>query len=66
MHTFTKAERQSAEYRMERIEAWNVAIEALRNHESASMENVNLSRRLRENLADRLEREIQQWIADHA
>ena len=66
MHTFSKAELKSFEYRMERIEAWNVAIEALRNHESASEENLDLSRRLRENLADRLEREIRNWQIDHA
>ncbi len=42
MHTFSKAELKSLEYRIERIEAWNIAIEALRNHESASEERVRM------------------------
>lgn len=64
-HTFSKAELRSEEYRIERIEAYNVAIEALRNHESMSEENTELSRRLRENLADKLERELMQWRIAH-
>lgn len=65
LHTFSKAELQSEEYRIERIEAWNIAIEALRHHESMSGENEDMSRRLRENLASRLELEINRWADAH-
>ncbi len=47
---------------MEKIEAYNVAIDALRMHESASGENVDLAQKLRLRLADKLDREIQQWV----
>ncbi len=48
-------------YILEKIEAYNVAIESLRMHESASEENVKLSKKLRNQLADKLDREIQRW-----
>jgi len=49
------------EYKLEKVEAYNVAIDALRIHESASEENIELSFMLRERLACKLEREIQRW-----
>jgi len=48
-------------YKLEKVEAYNVAIDALRIHESASGENTELSWKLREKLASKLEREIDRW-----
>lgn len=48
-------------YCLEKVEAYNVAIEALRAHESASEENTDLAAKLRHKLADKLDREIDRW-----
>jgi hypothetical protein len=52
----------SDRYRLEKIEAYNVAIEALRAHESADPDPDGLDRKLRHRLADKLDREIQRWV----
>lgn len=49
------------EYAEEKLEAYNVAIEALRMHEPASDCDWKLAAMLREKLAKKLEREIQTW-----
>jgi hypothetical protein len=54
--------RSSARYVTEKIEAYNVAIEALRMHESADPDPDGLDCKLRERLADKLDREIQRWV----
>lgn len=53
------------DYIEEKIEAYNVAIEALRAHEPASDGNPELAKRLRHKLADKLDREINRWVAEH-
>lgn len=50
------------EYIIEKVEAYNVAIEALRAHESGSDGNAELGKKLRDQLADKLDREIQTWV----
>ncbi|KKN50826.1 hypothetical protein LCGC14_0628620 [marine sediment metagenome] len=54
------------EYFEEKVEAYNVAIEALREHEPASDGNQKLAKRLREQLANKLDREINNWVAKHS
>lgn len=54
------------EYFEEKVEAYNVAIEALREHEPASDGNQKLAKRLREQLANKLDREINSWVAKHS
>lgn len=54
------------EYFEEKVEAYNVAIEALREHEPASDGNQKLAKRLREQLANNLDREINSWVAKHS
>lgn len=54
------------EYFEEKIEAYNVAIEALRHHEQASDGNRQLSALLRARLVEKLEREIDAWVAKYA
>lgn len=55
------AGRLSHDYWVEKVEAYNVAIEALRMHEPASDCDRALAAGLRERLARKLEREIQRW-----
>lgn len=50
------------EYILEKVEAYNLAIQCLRNHESASEENIELSKKLRLKLANKLDKEIQKWV----
>lgn len=54
------------EYFEEKIEAYNVAIEALRAHEPMSDGNSKLANRLRDQLASKLDREINRWVAKHS
>ena len=54
------------EYFEEKVEAYNVAIEALREHEPVSDGNQKLAKRLREQLANKLDREINNWVAKHS
>lgn len=49
------------EYITEKIEAYNVAISALRHHEGAGDPDSGIAKVLREKLADKLDRECQQW-----
>lgn len=49
-----------AEYVEEKVDAYNVAIEALRHHESDA--DTSFSRAMRMRLADRLDRECQKWV----
>lgn len=49
------------EYATEKLEAYNVAIEALRMHEPGSDCDQELAAKLRERLAQKLEREIAAW-----
>ena len=51
------------EYVMEKVDAFNVAISALRYHESDS--DTQFSRAMRRRLADRLDRECQRWVNNH-
>lgn len=48
-------------YYLEKVEAYNVAIEGLRMHEPASDGDSALAAKLREQLARKLDREIQRW-----
>jgi hypothetical protein len=48
-------------YETEKIEAYNVAIEALRGHEPADGDPTGIAWKLRRALADKLDREIQKW-----
>ena len=48
-------------YRTEKIEAYNVAIEALRMHEPADGDPTGIAYKLRDRLAKKLDREIQKW-----
>ncbi len=57
-----KKSKITPEYELEKIEAYNIAIESLRHHESASKENKKLAKKLRLKLADKLDREIQRWV----
>jgi len=50
------------EYIEEKIEAYDVAINALRLHEPASDCDEALAAKLRERLAQKLENEIQRWF----
>jgi hypothetical protein len=52
-------------YIEEKIEAYNVAIEALRAHEPGSDGDPKLAKRLRDQLANKLDREINRWVAEH-
>jgi hypothetical protein len=52
----------SERYRIEKIEAYNVAINALRHHESGDPDPDGLDVMLREKLADKLDAEIQRWF----
>ena len=52
----------SERYRIEKIEAYNVAINALRHHESADPDPDGLDAMLREKLANKLDGEIQRWF----
>ena len=58
--------RVTDEYTTEKVEAYNVAIEALRNHEPASDCDKELAAQLREKLAAKLERECQRWVNSYA
>lgn len=49
------------EYILEKIEAYNVAIQALYAHESDSDPESGIAKILREKLALKLDREIQRW-----
>lgn len=52
------------DYVAEKIEAYNIAIEALRHHEPSCPHNMELAEKLRNRLADKLDREIQRWLDD--
>lgn len=54
--------RSCAAYVTEKIEAYNIAIEALRCHEPADGDPTGIARKLRRALADKLDREIQNWV----
>lgn len=56
------ASKITEEYRTERIAAYDVAIDSLRGHYSDS-DIPGLSASLREELAAKLEREIQRWVS---
>lgn len=56
--------RITEEYAIEKVEAYNVAIEALRQHEPGSEGNAKLAQHLRERLAQKLDREINRWLAN--
>lgn len=58
-------ERITDEYIEEKVEAYNVAIEALRNHEPMSDGNDKLAKQLRDKLAAKLDREIDRWLCNH-
>ena len=53
------------EYCIEKVEAYNVAIEALRQHEGADDVH-GLSSLLREKLAAKLDKEINAWCAKYS
>lgn len=53
---------KDAFYVTEKIEAYNVAIEALRMHEPADDDTAAISWKLRNRLANKLDREIQRWV----
>lgn len=59
------ATRITDEYIEEKVEAYNVAIEALREHEPMSDGDPKLAKKLRDQLADKLDREINRWLAEH-
>lgn len=59
------ATRITDEYIEEKIEAYNVAIEALRLHEPMSDGDPNLAKKLRNQLANKLDREINRWLAEY-
>lgn len=52
----------SEQYKLEKIEAYEVAIEALRAHEPADGDPTGIAYQLRKALADKLDREIQTWV----
>lgn len=54
--------RSCAIYVTEKVEAYNIAIEALRGHEPADGDPTGIARELRRALADKLDREIQKWM----
>lgn len=54
--------RPSEQFITERVEAHNIAIEALRTHQPADGDPTGLAKRFRTRLADRLDREIQRWV----
>lgn len=58
------ATRITEEYIEEKVEAYNVAIEALRQHEPMSDGDPKLAKKLRDQLADKLDREINRWLAE--
>jgi hypothetical protein len=49
-------------YQMEKVEAYNVAIEALLAHEPADGDPTGMAKKLRKRLAIKLDSEIQRWI----
>ena len=49
-------------YRIEKVEAYGIAIQALRTHESSDPCHDGLDVKLRERLAAKLDREIQRWV----
>jgi len=49
-------------YIEEKVEVYNIAIEALRSHESCSDGDEKLKWKLRERLANKLDREINKWL----
>jgi len=51
------------EYIADKVDAYNIAIECLRDHESES--DTAGSRAMRLKLAGRLDREIQRWVNSH-
>ncbi|EAZ97642.1 hypothetical protein [Marinobacter sp. ELB17] len=57
--------RITEEYIEEKVEAYNVAIEALREHEPMSDGDPKMAKKLREQLANKLDREIYRWLAEH-
>jgi histidinol dehydrogenase len=57
--------RITEEYAIEKVEAFTVAIDALRQHESPPGVDAVLATQLREQLARRLEREINDWCVKH-
>ncbi|EAZ97652.1 hypothetical protein [Marinobacter sp. ELB17] len=57
--------RITEEYIEEKVEAYNVAIEALREHEPMSDGDPKMAKKLREQLANKLDREINRWLAEH-
>lgn len=59
------ATRITDEYIEEKVEAYNVAIEALREHEPMSDGDPKLAMKLRDQLAAKLDREINRWLAEH-
>ena len=52
------------QYRTEKLDAYNVAIQSLRMHESGD-DVPDLSSKLRNSLADKLESEINVWLGKH-
>jgi len=58
------ARSERGRYQLEKIEAYNVAIEALRMHESADPDPDGLDWVLRTHLADKLSNEIDRWYRD--
>lgn len=57
--------RITEEYVTEKIEAYNVAIEALKHHEPASYCDEELAHGLRKRLWEKLDREIQKWCDEN-
>jgi hypothetical protein len=57
----TKKQSDNELFVTEKIEAYNIAIEALRNHEPADGDPSGIAKKLRHQLADKLDREIQKW-----
>ena len=52
-------------YVTEKIEAYNVAIEALQGHEPADGDPTGIALKLRRALAAKLDREIQKWCDEN-
>lgn len=50
-------------YEMEKVEAYNIAIDALRMHEPADGDHTGIAYKLRMRLADKLDREIDKWMS---
>ena len=51
----------SRDYAVEKIEAYNVAIETLRLHEPADGDPTGIARKFRLALAEKLDKEIDRW-----